>query len=336
MQDNWKFILDNLKQTDNQSSEPNDRVLIVDSMNTFLRCFAAINHVNPEGVHIGGLTGYLKSVGFAMKIVKPTKVILTFDGEGSNTNKRYLYPEYKANRDIQQIKNWNFTSKEEETDAIINQLGRLVEYLKILPVHLLSVDKIEADDVIGYISQQLKKEVTIMSADRDFLQLVSDRVTVYSPTKKIFYTPTKVKDEYGIYPINFGLYKTLMGDKGDNIPKIKGFGEAKLFKLLPQIKENKLLTLQESLELFKPEDEWGSKIIKFRPQLEINEKLIDLVNPNIPESDLDTINNTINTSNNNFDKSQFISMYKEDKLGDSIPNLEVWLESNFKYLTALK
>jgi len=110
MQDNWKFILDNLKETNKEEPmEPNDRVLLVDSMNTFLRCFAAINHVNPDGVHIGGLTGYLKSIGFVMKIVKPTKVILVFDGKGSNTNKRYLYPEYKANRDIQQVKNWNFS-----------------------------------------------------------------------------------------------------------------------------------------------------------------------------------------------------------------------------------
>lgn len=333
MQSNWKFILDNLKQIEDTPTGPNDRVLLVDSMNTFLRCFAAINHVNPDGVHIGGLTGYLKSIGFVMKIIKPTKVILVFDGQGSNTNKRYLYPEYKANRDIQQVKNWTFNSKEEETEAIINQLGRLVEYLKILPVHLLSIDKIEADDVIGYLSQKFDKEVTIMSADRDFLQLVSDRITVYSPTKKKFYTPKKVYEEYNIYPHNFLLYKTLMGDKGDNIPKIKGFGEAKLYKLLPQLKEEKQLTLKEGLELINPKDEWGNKILNFRAQLEINEKLIDLTNPMIPESELETINYTLNSNNSTFDKSLFISMYKEDKLGDSIPNLDSWLESNFKYLT---
>jgi 5'-3' exonuclease len=59
---------------------------------------------------------------------------------------------------------------------------------------MISVDKIEADDVIGYLaSTKLKNEVYIMSADRDFLQLVNDRVTVYNPVKKIYYRSNYVK-----------------------------------------------------------------------------------------------------------------------------------------------
>lgn len=335
MESNWKFILDNLKNTETKPLEPNDRVLLVDSMNTFLRCFAAINHMNPDGVHIGGLTGYLKSIGYVIKNIKPTKIILIFDGEGSSTNKKYLYPDYKANRNITQIKNWNFNSPEEETEAIIDQLSRLVDYINLLPVHIVSIPKIEADDVIGFLSQKLEKEVYIMSSDKDFLQLVSNKVTVYSPTKKIFYTPSKVLEEYGIYPENFLLYKILLGDKGDNIPKIKGFGEDKLFKILPQIKEPKILSLKEGLNLIPDDNKWGSKILNFKTQLEINEKLMDLKNPNIPENEIAQLEYVINNSKVHFDKTSFITLYNEDKLGDSIPNVEVWLETNFRHLTKI-
>lgn len=336
MENSWKVFLDNIKEGKEERLEPNSKVLIVDSMNTFLRCFSAINHLNPEGSHIGGLTGYLKSIGYAIRTIKPTKVILVFDGEGSNTNKKYLYPEYKANRNLTQITNWGFDTKEDENDAMVSQIVRLVEYLSILPVHLLAIPKIEADDVIGYLCKKLPNKVTIMSADRDFFQLVSDKIDVYSPTKKKFYTPKLVKEEFEVYPQNFILYKTFLGDKGDNIPKIKGFGEDKLFKILPALKEKKNLSLNESLDLIDCNDKWGSKIIAYKNQLEINYKLIDIVNPNIPESEIEVIDNTINNSNIEFDRNTFIQMYNNDMLGESIPNIEMWLETNFRYLTAYK
>ena len=174
----------------------NSRVLIIDSLNSFLRAFTVIRHVNQSGNHIGGLTGFLRSLSYAMNLVKPTRVICVFDGHGGSTNKRYLYPEYKANRGINRVTNWDmFESQQEESESITNQIVRLVEYLKCLPVDLISIDKIEADDVIGQITKQLDNKVWIVSSDRDYLQLVSDRVTVFSPTKKKFYEPKLVLEE---------------------------------------------------------------------------------------------------------------------------------------------
>lgn len=335
MNNTWKHILDNLDKSKSPSEE-GDNTLIVDSMNTFFRCFSAINQVNPEGTHIGGLVGYLKSIGFIIRTLKPTKIILVFDGEGSTVNKKYLYPDYKANRNITQIKNWNFDSKEEETEAIINQLGRLINYLHTLPVHILSIPKIEADDVIGYLSQNISGKITIMSADTDFFQLLSKDVTIYSPTKKIFYTPERFHEEYGIFHYNYVLYKTFLGDKSDNIPKIKGFGEDKLFKLLPEIKNYDLLTLNESINIIQNKDnKWKDKIINFLPQLKINQQLIELKNTQIPEDDLQKINYAIQNPPSCLQKDVFMTYYYEDKLGDSIPMVKVWLESTFGYLKSL-
>ena len=80
MNKDFKSILDNIKAATKEDLKP--KVLLVDSMNTFLRSFAVINHMNPHGHHIGGLTGYLKSIGFAIRHINPTRVILIFDGPG--------------------------------------------------------------------------------------------------------------------------------------------------------------------------------------------------------------------------------------------------------------
>ena len=165
-----KQMLDNIKNTKEEPLHSHSRVLLVDSMNTFLRSFAMINHINPSGAHIGGLTGFLKSIGFAIRHIKPTRVVLVFDGIGSTTNKKNLFADYKANRKIQRITNWEgFDNREEESASIENQILRLIQYLKCLPVDLLSIDKVEADDVIAHLTQKLDGEVYIMSADQDFL-----------------------------------------------------------------------------------------------------------------------------------------------------------------------
>ena len=167
----------------------NSRILVVDSMNTFIRSFSTINYMNPAGHHVGGLVGYLRSVGYAIKTFRPTRVILVFDGLGSTNNKKNLYPQYKGNRAITRITNWDmFDDKVSESEAMVSQMTRLIQYLQQLPVTLISIDKIEADDSIGLIAQHFEKdntcnEVTIMSADKDFYQLISKKVSVYSPTK---------------------------------------------------------------------------------------------------------------------------------------------------------
>jgi len=213
----YQDILDSLSK-DAKEAPREERVLLIDSLNTFIRSFVLIKHTNPNGIPIGGLTGFLKSLGFLIKIIQPTRVICVFDGQGSSTNKRYLYPEYKAHRNIKRITNWDyFDSQEEESEAMTNQILRLIQYLQCVPIDLLVINKIEADDVIGYIAKNIEQKVTIVSSDRDYLQLVDDRITVYSPIKKIFYDTDTVLKEYNIHPKNFLIYKTLLGDAASQL-----------------------------------------------------------------------------------------------------------------------
>ncbi len=328
-----------------ESKEPEDlhknsNVLIVDSLNTFLRSFVAIHHVNPAGNHVGGLGGFLKSVGAVIKQLQPTRVILVFDGVGGSTNKRYLYPEYKANRHITKISNWDaFDNQEEESEAITNQILRLVAYLKCLPVDLIAIDKIEADDVIGYLATRFPEKVTILSTDQDYLQLVSDKISVYSPVKKVIYTPEQVVKEYGITPQNFLVGKIILGDKGDNVPGVKGIGAKTLIKLFPQLKEEdkfRLVVLLEHAKQNIAKSKHYGDILNFSHQLAINDKLMNLHTPNVPAEDKELLDAIIEAPNNEYDPTKFVRLYNEDLLGKTLLSPQIWLGETFAKLTQYK
>jgi len=318
----------------------NSRVLLIDSMNTFLRSFAIIPAINPQGNHIGGLVGFMKSLGYAIKLIQPTRVILVFDGQGNITNRRNTYSEYKANRQIKRITNFNvFSTLEEESDSVSSQMMRLLDYLKTLPVNISIIDKIEADDTIAYLSQKLKDDVIIYSADQDFLQLVNKRITVYSPIKKKFYRPQDIFDQYGLYPQNFITMKCLMGDKSDNLPGVKGLGPKKLFKYFPELGGNKQFTLNEAYnKATEKVEEHGiyGNVHLFKKQLEINYELMSLEDIELLEKDQQELDELIDTSPYNFNKAKFLGMYEKDLLGRGIPNTEFWLSEVFSYLQNYK
>ncbi len=320
-----------------------DSILIIDGLNTFLRSFTMINHINPNGHHIGGLTGFLKSIGYAIKMLNPTKVIIVFDGVGGSNARRNLYPEYKANRHVNRMTNYSiFSSKEEETESINNQMARLIQYLKCLPVTVISIDGLEADDIIGYLSNKFQAynettSVTIMSADKDFLQLISNKVQVYSPVKKKVYKPKDVLEEFGVSSYNFLNYKILMGDQSDNIPGITGLGPVKLLKLFPElISENKieLNDIIESSANKIDENKLYLSVVERRHQLEINRKLMSLDGSFLSPENKQLVKDAFNDSYE-LNKYLFHQIYVNDKLGESIPNVDNWLTEVFGYLNSL-
>jgi DNA polymerase I len=337
----YQDILNNLHEE--STLEPlhlNSRVLLIDSMNTFLRSFAMIPAINPQGNHVGGLVGFMKSLGYAIKLIQPTRVVLVFDGQGNITNRRNTYSEYKANRQIKRITNFNvFSTLEEESDSVATQMLRLLDYLKTLPVNISIIDKIEADDTIAYMSQKLKDDVIIYSADQDFLQLVNERITVYSPIKKKFYRPNDVFEQYGLYPHNFITMKCLMGDKSDNLPGVKGLGPKKLFKYFPELLGKEKFTLQEAYQKATDKvDEHGiyGNVHLFKNQLEINYELMCLKEIELIEADQKELDELIKTNPYNFNKAKFLGMYEKDLLGRGIPNTEFWLSEVFSYLQNYK
>jgi len=331
-------LLNNLDENRKETVE-GERILMIDGLNLFFRNFAMMNMVNPDGVHIGGLGGFFRSLGAEIRRVDPTQVYVIFDGAGSANARKNLLPEYKSGRDLQRITNWDaFDNKDDEEDAKVDQIVRIIQYLKTLPVKTIGLPKVEADDVIAYLSdiipQSPKDKVFIVSSDKDFLQLVNENVIVYRPMEKEFYTEETVVEKFKMSPTNFILYKTLMGDNSDKVKGVKGLGEKKLYKLFPELSE-KDMSLDDIYNIcegkFK-ENVIYARIIENIYDLEKNYKIMDLSNPMLDENDKKYLSEIVKSKDYHYIPDQFIAFYNEDKLGGMIRNVEFWVKDVFEKL----
>ena len=126
-------LLDNLvEEQETPSSNKYDRVLLIDGLNLFFRNFVMMNIVNSQGVHVGGLGGFMRSLGSLINQIQPTSVFVVFDGIGSSTNRKNLLPEYKSGRNLTRITNWEvFEDLEDEDDAKISQIVRIAQLTKL-------------------------------------------------------------------------------------------------------------------------------------------------------------------------------------------------------------
>jgi DNA polymerase-1 len=339
MKQQYLDILKNLKEDDTLSQSPNDRILLIDGLNTFIRAFAVNPSTNDDGIHIGGMTGFLQSIGYAIKNIKPTRVIICFDGKGGSSKRRKLFPEYKANRKVRKrlTRLSSFHSPEDERVSMSQQIQRLTQYLDVLPITVLAPENIEADDAMAYISQQVypKSQFYIMSTDKDFLQLVDNRVQVWSPTKKKYYFKDTVHEDFEIPAHNFLLYRTMKGDTSDNIPGIKGVGVKTLQKKLPILFEDKKLSLDELLQHVKDLDD-NSKVISDiknnEKTIRLNYDLMQLSEVDISGSTKSNIIDIVKEPVSRLVKYKFQTMMLEDKLNTAIKNPDFWLKTCFSHL----
>ena len=321
-------ILDEIKKKGGSldGGEPDDRVLIIDGLNTFIRVFSVIPTTNDDGIHVGGIVGFLRSIGYTINMFRPTRVIIVFDGKGGSTRRRKIYPEYKQNRKTEYRVNrtYDFASQEDEKQNMIMQLQRIVEYLDTLPVTVLSYDNIEADDTIGYLCRRVLTDsnITIMSTDKDFLQLANGRIKVWSPTKKKLYDEQAVLDEYGISSHNLIWYRVIDGDKSDNIKGVKGLGLKTIQKKLPFLSENRIVNIDEII----------TKLPESKDIIELNYKLMQLSDVDISGTTKTKITERVRQPINRLIKYKFQKMFLEDKLYTALPNLNSWLVTNFNQL----
>jgi len=335
-------LLDNI-QEQGPETEVHERILFIDGLNLFFRNFAVLNMVNPLGIHIGGLGGFFRSLGAMIRQVNPTQVYVVFDGAGSANNRKNIMPEYKSGRDLQRITNWDaFDDKDDEDDAKVDQMVRIIQYLKTLPVKTVSIDKVEADDIIAYLSKTIpqhpKDKAFIVSSDKDFLQLVSDNVVVYRPMEKEYYTPQTVMDKYKISPHNFILHKTLLGDNSDKIKGVKGLGEKGLLKKFPELVE-KDMNWDDILNICEnkiSDHVVYARIIHGQDDLEKNYKIMDLSNPMLSKEDKEYLDKVVESNDLSYYPDQFIAMYNEDQIGGLIRNVEFWVKDCFQNLVIKK
>lgn len=330
----FEDILNNITP---EEKHPNDRVLLIDGLNIFLRAFAVNGSLNEKGVPVGGITGFMKSLAFAIREMEPTRVIVTYDGAGGSKRRRKINPNYKANRTPKRVTKFDaFNSLEEEKEAMKIQFRRLLSYLELLPIDVYSIDNVEADDVIAYLAQNvLENEVIIMSADQDFLQLVNDRIVVWSPNKKKYYTEEQIFTEYGIPAHNFLIYKCLMGDKSDNLEGIKGLGPKKIAKVIPEI-VGREINLDYLVHYASTQDSLMHKrITENKANLETNERMMSLKDPLMSGQIKIHLNDLHDRPMNLLHRNDFINLYNNDYMGTNLQNPDIWLTDHFLKLNNL-
>jgi DNA polymerase I len=331
-----------MDEVNDTPSSKHDRVLLIDGLNLFFRNFAMLNIVNENGVHVGGLGGFLRSLGTLINVIEPTSMYIVFDGENSSMNRKNILSEYKAGRHISRITNWEiFNDVEDEHDAKLDQIVRLIDYLKCLPVHVTALDKVEADDIIAHLATTITQDnddsrAFIVSSDKDFIQLVSDQITVYRPIEKDFYTRDTIVERFGVLPENFILYKVLMGDASDKIPGIKGLGVKKLMKFFPELNE-RILTLDDLIEISTrkyKEHVIYSRVVFEEKNLRKNYKIMDLHNPMMDDLEKKYIEDQIEKQPPVLNVVPFLKFYQEDGLRHLIKNVEFWINNQFRILNS--
>lgn len=346
MNESYENLLDTFKEErkKRKSYHKNSKILIVDGLNTFIRSFAVNPTRNKNGVHIGGIGGCLKSMGAAIKKFNPTRCIVVFDGKGGSTRRKKIFGDYKSGRSSSNYnRNYDFEN-EDEDEAMKRQIVRTVEYMQCLPITLMSIDYIEADDVIAYLSKQVytddDNEKIIMSSDRDFLQLVDDTTRVWSPTKKNVYDREAIIDEYGVPPRNFIIWRMIEGDSSDSIPGVKYVGKKKVQDKLgelinredPQRPEDVIEYCKERLD----ESTTYERIADNEDVLERNWKLMQLYNVEISAEKKSQIIDLARQDISPLDKQCFRGKFMHDLMHSAISNPDGWLKKTFRELNRMR
>ena len=345
MKARYRDILREIEREKEQGtgSTKDSHLLVIDGLNTFIRVFSAVPALNDDGQHIGGVTGFLRSVAAVVRLIKPTRCIIVFDGKGGSRRRKDIYPEYKANRANKTAFNRykEFASLEDEQDSMRRQFGRVIKYLNCLPITTLSIDNVEADDIMAYIANEIytdqKNRVTICSTDRDFLQLVNDRISVWSPIKKKMYTPSVMKEEFGFNSTNYLVYRSFIGDKSDNIPGLKGVGPKSLVKYFPVFTEDREITIDELVEYANDVDKKykvHTLVSENKELLELNYKLMQLKEVDINGNAKMITQNRVQGDIDKLNTLEFKKMFMADKMYTVIKDLDSWLKSSFNSLNA--
>ncbi|HHU89688.1 MAG TPA: DNA polymerase I [Clostridiaceae bacterium] len=211
----------------------NKKLMIVDGNSILNRAFFALKGprmlTKADGTPTNAVYGFINILNKYIEEEDPEYLAVAFDLKGK-TFRHNLYEEYKANR-------------KGMPDELAAQLPIVKQVLEAMNIAVTEHEGLEADDLIGIYSKTAEEkglDVSILTGDRDALQLASDKVTVIIPstskgqTTTSRYTPAEIIEKYGVEPADLIEVKALMGDPSDNIPGVKGVGEKTAIELIKQ------------------------------------------------------------------------------------------------------
>ena len=206
------------------------KIVLIDGHSILNRAFFGMpDFTNSEGLHTGAILGFLNIMLKILEEENPQYVTVAFDVKHP-TFRHEMFAEYKGTR-------------KPMADELRQQVPVMKEVLTSMGITIVERPGYEADDILGTIAKQAEKkgmEVSIISGDRDLLQLATDQIKVRIPKTKRTgteienYNAKDVYEKYSVTPIEFIDLKALMGDASDNIPGVPGIGEKTATKIITQ------------------------------------------------------------------------------------------------------
>ena len=234
---------------------------------------------NSKGQNTSAIFGTIKSFIKFLEDFDPKHVAISFDRKGK-TFRHELTETYKANRPP-------------APDELISQIAPIKEFFSNIGLEEISCEGYEADDILATLAEIHKKdfdEVIIVSGDKDFAQLVDEKVSLFDPKKNEKTTLPEVKKKYGVLPSQFIDYLAICGDSADNIPGVRGIGPKGAEKLLNEYES--LETIYENIEEIKAKGT-KQKLIESKENAFLSQKLAKIIRD---------VKLEINDSNFNFSK----------------------------------
>ncbi|MFU2111869.1 DNA polymerase I [Glaesserella parasuis] len=237
-------------------------LVLVDGSSYLYRAFHAFPPLtNKQGEPTGAMYGVLNMLKSLIAQVEPSHIAVVFDAKGK-TFRDELFEQYKSHRPPM-------------PDELRSQIQPLHAIIKALGIPLLSIEGVEADDVIGTLAVQASqagKHVLISTGDKDMAQLVNDHIMLINTMNNTLLDREGVIEKYGIPPELIIDYLALLGDSSDNIPGVKGVGEKTAIALLQGI--GSMQAIYANLDKIAELSFRGAKT--FAPKLEAEKETADL------------------------------------------------------------
>jgi len=315
------------------------RLLIIDGQNMFIRNYVMSPQLDANGNPIGGLTGFLRSLQKEIRRAKPDRVVVAWEGPGGSQSRREKNKNYKVGRKAPKLNRaYNFATPEEERENKYEQVIRLTEYLENLPILQLSVENVEADDVIAWLChchEYSTWQKLIISSDKDFIQLCDDKTVLIRPGKnEEVLNKNKVIEQYGIHPRNFAWARAMVGDKSDNLEGVKGLGLATVSKRFSFLSENRDYTLDDILAHAKNNKNKVKAFQKVAENEEIiasNYEIMQLYTSTISPQGVHKLKYAIQNDGITLNRTQIRTMLLKDGIGTlNIDELMLMLRSHKK------
>lgn len=250
----------------------NNRLMIIDGSSLLHRGFYALPLLSTkDGIYTNGVYGFLTMFYKITEEYEPDYISVAFDKKAP-TFRHLEYDLYKANR-------------QKSPNELSLQFPILKEVLSAMNINQIEIEGYEADDIAGTIAkfgEEKGLEVILVTGDRDYLQLASEKSKVLVTKKGIteleVFDNKIIMDKYGIKPEQFIDLKGLMGDQSDNIPGVPGIGEKTGLKLIKEF--GSMENIYENIEKVSGKKRKES-LIEYRQQAFMSKKLGEIVT-NVP------------------------------------------------------